>query len=94
MHDRVFLIFVANQTAEEAASVMKWSGGKKGVPIYRDYTVAMFGKEGLKKMNLYVALQANQHDWETKYSDAILNGIEIFKLSDFNRSLDSSTHFC
>ena len=72
MHDRVFLIFVANQTAEEAANVMKWSGGKKGVPIYRDYTVAMFGKEGLKKMNLYVALcggwffvsrHVSQRDW-------------------------------
>jgi hypothetical protein len=57
--DRVFLIFIANQVAEEAANVMKWSGKKKGVPVYNDYAVSMFGKEGQKKVNLSIALQAN-----------------------------------
>jgi len=85
-HDREFLIFIANQTAEEAADVVQWSGGN-GVPVYRDYAIAMFGKEGVKKMNLSIALQANPQDWKTGYSDAILNGVEIFKVNASNGSL-------
>nr|POF20100.1 receptor-like protein kinase feronia [Quercus suber] len=42
-HDRVFLIFIANQTAGKAADVMFWSGRRKGVPVYRDYAVSMVG---------------------------------------------------
>ena len=78
-HDRVFLIFIADQTAEEAANVMLWSGGK-GIPVYKEYAVSMFGK-GEKKMNLSIALEANPQDWKTGYNDAILNGVEIFKVS-------------
>ncbi|XP_062152082.1 receptor-like protein kinase FERONIA [Alnus glutinosa] len=85
-HDRVFLIFIANQTAEEAADVIVWSGGN-GVPVYRDYAVALFGKEGVKKMNLSIALQANRQNWETSYNNAILNGVEIFKVNTSNGSL-------
>jgi len=66
--------------------VIKWSGGN-GVPVYRDYVVAMFGQEGVKKMNLSVALEANPQDWKTSYNDAILNGAEIFKVSAFNGNL-------
>jgi hypothetical protein len=40
----------------------------------------MFGKEGEKKMNLSVALEANPQDWMTSYNDAILNGVEIIKV--------------
>ncbi|KAG2715466.1 hypothetical protein I3760_03G078500 [Carya illinoinensis] len=40
-----------------------------------------------KKLNLSVALQANPADWQTRRSDAILNGIEIFKLSNFGGNL-------
>ena len=80
MHDRVFLIFIANQTAETAANVMKWAGSN-GVPVYRDYAVSMFGKENQKKMNLSIALKANAVDRDTYFSDAILNGLEVFKVS-------------
>ena len=48
-HDRVFLIFIANQTAEKAADVMVWSGRRKGVPVYKDYAVSMVGKEGIAR---------------------------------------------
>lgn len=41
-----------------------------------------FGEGGQKKINLSVALQANRIDANTGYVDAILNGLEIFKLSD------------
>ncbi|GMY12861.1 receptor-like protein kinase FERONIA [Fagus crenata] len=87
-HQRVFLIFIANQAAEEAADVMVWTRRKKGVPIYKDYAVSMFGKESDKKINLSIALQANPNDyWVTEFNDAILNGIEIFKVSDTSRNL-------
>ncbi|XP_075659549.1 receptor-like protein kinase FERONIA [Castanea sativa] len=84
--DRVFLVFIANQTAERAADVIRWSGGS-GVPVYRDYAVSMFPIESQKRVNLSIAITANPLDWETKYSDAILNGIEIFKVNDTNGNL-------
>ncbi|KAL4636913.1 hypothetical protein ACB092_03G042700 [Castanea dentata] len=84
--DRVFLIFIANQTAERAADVIRWSG-ESGVPVYRDYAVSMFGIESQKRVNLSIAITANPLDWKTKYSDAILNGIEIFKVNDGNKNL-------
>ena len=86
MNSRVFLIFIANQTAETAADVMIWAGSK-GVPIYRDYAVSIYGKENQKKMNLSIALQANPNDYVTYFNDAILNGIEIFKVSDVSGNL-------
>ncbi|KAL0003653.1 hypothetical protein SO802_011214 [Lithocarpus litseifolius] len=80
-HNRVFLIFIANQTAEAAANVMKWAR-RTGVPVYRDYAVSLFGQDSKKKMNLSIAVQANPNDHVSSFSDAILNGIEIFKVSD------------
>ncbi|XP_040993909.1 receptor-like protein kinase FERONIA [Juglans microcarpa x Juglans regia] len=79
--DRKFHIFIANQTAEEGADVILWSGGN-GVPVYKDYAVSMFTKERDKKVNLYIAIGAEPQRWKTSYQDAIMNGIEIFKVSD------------
>jgi serine/threonine protein kinase len=84
--DREFLIFIANQTAEEAADVIEWSRGN-GVPVYKEYAVSMVGKDGKKKMNLSIALEANPQERKTGYNDAILNGVEIFKVSAYNGSL-------
>ena len=81
--DRVFYIFIADQIAENQADVISWSGGSEnGIPIYRDYAVLMLGKHNEKKLNLSVALQANPDDYSTRHSDAILNGLEIFKISN------------
>ncbi|RVW31420.1 Receptor-like protein kinase FERONIA [Vitis vinifera] len=84
-HDREFTIFIANQTAENHADVITWSGGN-GVPIYRDYGVMMPSQGSNKKQNLYIQLHPNP-DYETVYNDAILNGIELFKLSNPEKSL-------
>ena len=84
--DRVFYIFIADQIAEKRADVIRWSGGN-GIPVYRDYAVLMFGEGNEKKLNLSVALQSNPSEGMTKYSDAILNGLEIFKISDSNNNL-------
>ncbi|KAG6720828.1 hypothetical protein I3843_03G081900 [Carya illinoinensis] len=83
--EKRFHIFIANQTADTEADVILWSGGN-GVPVYKDYAVSM--REGTeKKVNLSVAIGAEPRKGNTVYQDAILNGIEIFKVSDNNGNL-------
>ncbi|CAL8140698.1 unnamed protein product [Prunus armeniaca] len=81
--DRSFIIYIANQTAETQADIIVWSGGN-GRPIYRDYVVFMPAGPDQKKVKLFLALQANPRNWETEYNDVLLNGLELFKLSDTN----------
>ncbi|KAB1202170.1 Receptor-like protein kinase FERONIA [Morella rubra] len=76
---------IRNQTAEKKADVIKWGGGTGTgvrVPVYKDYVIPMFAKESVKKVNLYIAVGAEQQNGITSYRDAILNGVEIFKLRD------------
>ncbi|RXI09519.1 hypothetical protein DVH24_006196 [Malus domestica] len=85
--DRLFQIFISNHTAEQMADVITWSRGN-GKPVYKDYVVFVpAGAGSKKKVNLFLALQATPKDRLTNYNDAILNGLEIFKLSDSNRNL-------
>ncbi|XVF81714.1 hypothetical protein PTKIN_Ptkin15bG0177700 [Pterospermum kingtungense] len=77
--DRVFEIFIANLTAATQMDVISASGGR-GVPTYKDYVVAIGHKGNEKLQNLSIALHPAPA-WKTLYSDAILNGVEIFKLS-------------
>ncbi|KAM2683236.1 hypothetical protein EV1_044879 [Malus domestica] len=83
--DRVFRIYIANQTAETRADIIEWSGGN-GIPTYRDYVVFMpSGTGNEKKVFLSITLQPHPKQYLiTKYLDAILNGLEIFKLSGTN----------
>ncbi|XP_022759143.1 receptor-like protein kinase FERONIA [Durio zibethinus] len=78
--DRVFEIFLANLTAETQADVIVLSGGN-GLPVYRDFVVAIGTKGKVKQQSLSIALHPSP-GWRTLYSDAILNGLEIFKLSN------------
>ncbi|XP_062078967.1 receptor-like protein kinase FERONIA [Humulus lupulus] len=83
--DRVFRIFMLNQTAERRADVIRWSGGQY-VPYFRDYIVSVISKGvAEKKQKLSIALEAMRE--QTKYTDAILNGVEIFKLNDATGNL-------
>ncbi|VVA19178.1 PREDICTED: receptor [Prunus dulcis] len=84
--DRSFLIYVENQLAEPQADIIMWSGGN-GRPIYRDYVVFMQAGPDHKKVKLFLALQADPRNWMTKYNDALLNGLELFKLNDTNGNL-------
>ncbi|KAK9038993.1 hypothetical protein V6N11_023833 [Hibiscus sabdariffa] len=78
--DRVFQIYIDNIVAEHQADVISWAGGR-GVPVYRDYAV-MIGRAGKEtERNLSIAVHPAPA-WRTRYSDAILNGVEIFKLSN------------
>ncbi|XP_021817137.1 receptor-like protein kinase FERONIA [Prunus avium] len=74
-YDRTFAIYMDNQTAETNADIIQWSGGNDR-PVYKDYLV--FIPEG--HQHLFLALGANPSDQTTTYSDALLNGLEIFKI--------------
>ncbi|KAK9924880.1 hypothetical protein M0R45_033226 [Rubus argutus] len=84
--DRMFSFYIANQTAEKHADIILWSGGN-GVPVYKDYIVYMPGQGRKKTVNLFLTLQADPNGLDSKYTNAILNGLEIFKLNDTNGNL-------
>ncbi|KAH1131001.1 hypothetical protein J1N35_002379 [Gossypium stocksii] len=81
---RVFDIFINNQTAERSADVIYWSGGN-GIPVYRDY-VLLIPNEGSSKQTLWLALHPSEGA-RSKFADAILNGLEIFRLNNSDGSL-------
>ncbi|TXG57680.1 hypothetical protein EZV62_015509 [Acer yangbiense] len=76
--NRIFEIYIANQMAEKGADVIGWGDGS-GVLVYMDYAVTMGSKSNQKKQNLSIALCPTP-TYMTNYSDAILNGVEIFKV--------------
>ncbi|RZC82592.1 hypothetical protein C5167_045379 [Papaver somniferum] len=72
-------IFLNNQTAQDEADIIFWTGNiGNGIAVYKDYVVNV--PKGVGQHDLWLEL----HPAETKsnYYDAILNGLEIFKLSD------------
>ncbi|XP_052204450.1 putative receptor-like protein kinase At5g39000 [Diospyros lotus] len=84
---REFSIFIINKTAEARADLIKWSGGN-GVALYRDYVVMMAGNRMEGKSDLLIVLQACYNESRSKYhTSAILNGIEVFKLSNPDNNL-------
>ncbi|XP_041002560.1 receptor-like protein kinase FERONIA [Juglans microcarpa x Juglans regia] len=85
-NQRVFRVFIYNQTAEEQMDVIQWSGGN-GSPVYRDYVVLVPGKSQAKQV-LWLALHPNRDVIpKPDYADAILNGVEIFKLNQSDGNL-------
>ncbi|PHU27490.1 hypothetical protein BC332_05822 [Capsicum chinense] len=86
INQRVFDIFIGNQMADRQFDVIEWSRGWR-IPVYRDYAVYVRDPDGRRsKQNMSLELRPNM---ETKpvYENAILNGLEIFKLSDPNGNL-------
>ncbi|KAJ1409376.1 Serine-threonine/tyrosine-protein kinase, catalytic domain [Sesbania bispinosa] len=82
VNEIVFNIYVNNQTAEAQADVIGWTGGK-AVPTYKDYVV--YVQDGPGDEQLWLALHPAP-DTKPEYYDAILNGVEIFKLNDTDLS--------
>ncbi|XP_027104833.2 receptor-like protein kinase FERONIA [Coffea arabica] len=78
---REFSLLINNQIAETKADVIRWSGGH-GVPVYRDYMVKMKGDQGGSSCDLLIALQS-----ANELVFGLLNGLEIFKLSNLDNSL-------
>ncbi|KAK9287694.1 hypothetical protein L1049_016132 [Liquidambar formosana] len=79
----VFDIYVNNQTAQSSADVIAWAGSK-GVPVYKDF--AVYVSDGPGDEELWVALHPSL-SMKPEFNDAILNGLEIFKLNDTNGNL-------
>ncbi|KAF3627964.1 putative receptor-like protein kinase FERONIA-like [Capsicum annuum] len=82
---RNFTIVINNQKAEEEADVIKWSGGH-GISVYKDYVAIMEGDRREGKHKLSIVLQPN-FATISKRSNAILNGIEVFKISNPDNNL-------
>ncbi|XP_065859661.1 receptor-like protein kinase ANXUR2 [Euphorbia lathyris] len=82
-NQRPFDIFINNQTAQADADVIGWSSSQ-GAPVYKDFTVYVADQPGDEE--LWVALHPSV-DLKPEYYDAVLNGLEIFKLNDPNGNL-------
>ena len=78
INQRVFEIFLNNQTADDQMDIIVYADGI-GVPIYREFVV-MVPEGGGGRQDLWLALHPNTRA-RAKYSDALLNGLEIFKLN-------------
>jgi len=78
----VFKIYLNNQTAETAADVIGWSGDK-GVPTYKDYVIYVKDEPGDDQ--LWLALHPAP-ETKPEFYDALLNGVEVFKLNDTDLS--------
>ncbi|KAF5961927.1 hypothetical protein HYC85_003136 [Camellia sinensis] len=84
-NDRIFSVYMNNQTADQEVDVIHLSGGN-GIPVFKDYVLLVPAVDGLRKVDLWLAMHPNMHS-KPMYADAILNGLEIFKLNQSNGSL-------
>ncbi|MED6181300.1 hypothetical protein PIB30_018035 [Stylosanthes scabra] len=82
VNELAFNVFLNSQTAETGVDVIAIAGGK-GIPLFKDFVV--YSKDGDGSDQLWVALHPNDIT-KPSYLDAILNGLEIFKLSDTDLS--------
>ncbi|URD77243.1 receptor-like protein kinase [Musa troglodytarum] len=78
INQRVFDIFINNQTAQAQADVIAWTSAK-AVPTYKDY--AAYVTDGAGDEQLWVALHPSAAA-KPEYYDSVLNGLEIFKMND------------
>ncbi|XP_047322272.1 putative receptor-like protein kinase At5g39000 [Impatiens glandulifera] len=76
-----FSILINNQIVEPRGDLIRW-GGEIGVAIYKDYLVTVRGDRMMGKKDIRVALYPGNEDQSTEFIDAVLKGIEVFKLSN------------
>ncbi|KAL7210603.1 hypothetical protein ACSBR1_032043 [Camellia fascicularis] len=86
INERVFEIFINNQTAQESADVMAWADSKQGAPVYKDFAIYVCDDVNGNHDELWVALHPSV-SMKPEFYDAILNGLEIFKVNDTNGNL-------
>ncbi|PHT76860.1 Receptor-like protein kinase FERONIA [Capsicum annuum] len=83
MNQRVFNIYINNQTALEDADVIAWSSAPD-VPAYKDFVIYAADQPGDDEM--WLALHPTD-ETKAEFYDAILNGLEIFKINDTSGNL-------
>ncbi|XP_057754971.1 receptor-like protein kinase FERONIA [Arachis stenosperma] len=76
--DRVFYIYIQDQMADDHADVLMWTNGQRGVPIVKDYAVIV-PSDNQKNANISLKMHPSPR---TGYVDAVLNGLELFKIND------------
>ncbi|KAI9091993.1 hypothetical protein K1719_027928 [Acacia pycnantha] len=80
----VFTIYLNNQTANDEVDVIAMSGGPR-IPVYLDFVV-MVPETSEGKQDLWVDLHPDVRTKPQQYN-AFLNGVEIFKLSNWDGNL-------
>ena len=82
---RRFIIYIDNQLALPDVDVINWTH-YRDTPIYKDFVVLILnnGVDDEKKHKLSIDLHPRS---DSTIYDAILNGIEVFKLSNFDGKL-------
>ncbi|XP_078436755.1 malectin/receptor-like protein kinase family protein [Wolffia australiana] len=83
INQRVFSVYLNNQTAMAGLDVIALAGGI-GTAVYQDFVVVV-GDE-MEQPDLWVQLHPDVAS-KPEYYDAILNGLEIFKLSSAQGNL-------
>ncbi|XP_028778176.1 receptor-like protein kinase FERONIA [Neltuma alba] len=79
-----FIIYLNNQTAEHRFDVIAVSGGPR-IPVYRDFVVKVpETSEG--KQDIWIDLYPDVQS-KAQHYNAFLNGVEIFKLSNWDGNL-------
>ncbi|VFR03078.1 unnamed protein product [Cuscuta campestris] len=81
-NQRVFTVDIENTTAEAHMDVFMMAGGSR-IPIFKDYAVQVPETDGLRrgKRDVWFAIRPNMES-QSVWANAILNGLEIFKLND------------
>ncbi|TKY69518.1 Receptor protein kinase FERONIA [Spatholobus suberectus] len=89
INEVVFDVILNNQTVDEEFDpiAVSWGGrgGGAGVAVHRDYVV-MVPQVNEGKQDLWLDLHPNKES-KPRYYKAFLNGVEIFKLSYFDKNL-------
>ncbi|KAL2976992.1 hypothetical protein AAZX31_13G040000 [Glycine max] len=79
--DRVFSLYIGS----EFLDVMRWSQKQKGVAVYKDYAILIPKSDTQKQVNLSLQMMNPYESAKDKENnDPFLNGLEIFKISEFN----------
>lgn len=80
--ERVFNVYINNQTALSDFDILAISGVQSLTPISRDFVVSMFKKDVTSMW-----IQMGTSTAATNAKDAILNGLEVFKVNNTASSL-------